>query len=641
MKKNLLLTLSLCVLTTAGFSQKENDYWVFGDKAGLDFSSGNPVPVLTSMVSSEGSAAVCDPLTGKLLFYSNGEKVWNRNNQVMPNGSGLKGNAPLFGDNTTAQGVCIVPVIGSIQRYYLFSLEPEAGEVFRNSNGYLYYSIVDMSLNGGLGDIDPNYKNIALDSFLSEAMTAVPGGNCNDIWLLTHATDTALVKAFHITESGIAKTPVISNTGKEIDGKGSFQTSQFAISPDSRKLAILSSNVLWYGLPSTFFNPNSSPNGSMVCTFDPISGKVTDPIILNSNLSNPYDQYLNNSICFSPNSRKLYLLASNRALGDIDFVDTLWQYDLDSFTQAGVKASRTLIEGNNVTNAFSPMQRNKDKIYLAPSDDNGYLNVIEEPNATGIACKYKKRAIQLKTGSASIYSLPVLVSFPVKSDSAYSALDSVVCSGWEEGIVLSGPEAEDELGYRYRWNTGDTSMRYTIHTDGTYWINYYNTCHYRVDTLRLKAVTLDPLINIDKTILGTTKSYKQYQWLLNGEIIPDATQSKHTIVVNGDYRVIVWDENGCSDTSDIFKVDNYTGIDDLSDLARQIAVYPNPIQDRLFIQSPKAVHIMLSSIDGKVLLKSFNESSVSVKHLVPGIYMLNISNQDGVILRTEKIIKAL
>ena len=60
-----------------------------------------------------------DPNTGQLLFYTDGRKVWNANNQVMPNGSNLLGGFY----NSCTQGALIVPFPEDNQRYYLFTLE--------------------------------------------------------------------------------------------------------------------------------------------------------------------------------------------------------------------------------------------------------------------------------------------------------------------------------------------------------------------------------------------------------------------------------------------------------------------------------------------------------------------------------------
>lgn len=67
------------------FGQKEANNWFFGNKAGLDFNKENPVVTNESEMNAFTSPSVIsDPITGELLFYSNGSKVWDNTHQVMP-----------------------------------------------------------------------------------------------------------------------------------------------------------------------------------------------------------------------------------------------------------------------------------------------------------------------------------------------------------------------------------------------------------------------------------------------------------------------------------------------------------------------------------------------------------------------------
>lgn len=75
------------------YAQKEGNTWYFGSYAGVDFNSGSPVALTNSgMYDFEGCASISDPATGSILFYTNGNQVWNANHTVMANGSGLTGD---------------------------------------------------------------------------------------------------------------------------------------------------------------------------------------------------------------------------------------------------------------------------------------------------------------------------------------------------------------------------------------------------------------------------------------------------------------------------------------------------------------------------------------------------------------------
>lgn len=70
------------------FAQKQGNIWYFGDHAGLNFNSGNPIPLTNgatyndSYPHSEGTSVICDS-AGSLLFYTNGQKIWNKNHIII------------------------------------------------------------------------------------------------------------------------------------------------------------------------------------------------------------------------------------------------------------------------------------------------------------------------------------------------------------------------------------------------------------------------------------------------------------------------------------------------------------------------------------------------------------------------------
>ena len=110
MKKKLpllgVLLLIWIQFAAAQYYHPENAVWAMGKHAGLDFMQGPDPVAITSAIdelNNEGCASVCDK-SGHLLFYTNGKKIWNRNNAVMSNGGSLPGIA------TATQSSLIVPV---------------------------------------------------------------------------------------------------------------------------------------------------------------------------------------------------------------------------------------------------------------------------------------------------------------------------------------------------------------------------------------------------------------------------------------------------------------------------------------------------------------------------------------------------
>ncbi len=180
-------------------------------------------------------------------------------------------------------------------------------------------------------------------------------------------------------------------------------------------------------------------------------------------------------------------------------------------------------------------------------------------------------------------------------------------------------------------------------SSGTYTQTFSNaagcdsTVYLSVSIIPLEA----PVITINGFTLGAGTGYSSYQWLLNGKIIPGANKDKHLVISNGSYQVIVTNENGCIDTSDVYQVTNYrdASINTVSNLAEQIRAFPNPAIDVVFVNAPVTVNIVVCSIDGKQLLQAGNADRISLSDLAQGLYLLKISDRSGRVLKVEKLIK--
>jgi gliding motility-associated-like protein len=222
----------ICLLfLCASFAQKEANVWHFGTGYSLDFNSGVPVQIPGSpMFTFEGSTSYCDE-NGNLLFYSNGGgripasgqdggKIWNKNNQVMYDMQGIEG-----GGWSAAQSSVIVPAPGEPDVYYLFTMEelehyidatPAVLAAEPNGRGFRYFKI-DMSLNGGLGDVV--VADVPLYDYSFEGLCAIRHANETDYWILINQ-DTTGIGVYSVTQSGVQLAGVyptpISNSGSII-----------------------------------------------------------------------------------------------------------------------------------------------------------------------------------------------------------------------------------------------------------------------------------------------------------------------------------------------------------------------------------------------------------------------------------------
>ncbi|MCX6275112.1 MAG: hypothetical protein NTV09_07885, partial [Bacteroidetes bacterium] len=224
MQKKLRLTLILFSILNlqTGFAQKEANIWYFGTMAGMDFNSGSPVALTNGQLfTTEGCASIADA-NGNLLFYTEGVNVYNRLHALMPNGTGL------LGGTSASQSATILPYPGSSTQYYIFTVPNTAG-------GGLCYSIVDMTLAGGNGDITT--KNFSLGAVnVSEKLTATFHRNGLDFWVAVHDNGGNNFYAYQVTAGGVSG-PVISTIGTAHTGTNPW-TGCMKFSPKGDKMAV-------------------------------------------------------------------------------------------------------------------------------------------------------------------------------------------------------------------------------------------------------------------------------------------------------------------------------------------------------------------------------------------------------------------
>ena len=382
------------------FSQKEANFWYFGRNAALDFNSGTPVPVSGSKLNTtEGCSSFSDE-NGNLLFYVGAENsdarsltIWDKNNNPMPNGTGLKG------DSSSAQSALTIPAPGKTNIYYLFTLSTANTGGNGGVPGFFYYEI-DMSLNGNLGDINTTVGDATgatnlsdgKDSNWTEKVTAVKGNECNSYWVIslsrrTSASNNNEFYAYKVTNTGVDTTnPVISeiNNFRADDPRGYLK-----VSPDGTKLVAA----------------NMSDN-TFLFNFDNETGRVTNF----NDSGNPRRLSLSSGdgygVEFSPSSARLYV-----STGDFDgnTAENLYQFDLSLPTFSEINSSRTTIF--SYFNSRSALQLGPDgKIYWSSEDSNS-ISVINNPNALGkTAVNYSHRSVSLGAGASASQGLPPFIS---------------------------------------------------------------------------------------------------------------------------------------------------------------------------------------------------------------------------------------
>ncbi|MBK8845169.1 MAG: hypothetical protein IPO27_00900 [Bacteroidetes bacterium] len=206
MKKVKHLIVAILFLTTYmpfATAQKQAWHWYFGYNAGIDFSSGAPGVVTNGAINClEGVASMSDSL-GNLLFYTDGRNVYDATHNNMPNGFNL------LGHTSSTQSAVIVKKPGANNLYYIFTMDYNhdglsAGDGFN-------YSIVDMNLNGSLGDVVT--ANMPIRANVFEKICATKHGNNMDYWIMINDWIDDDIYAYLLDSTGLNLTPVISNAG--------------------------------------------------------------------------------------------------------------------------------------------------------------------------------------------------------------------------------------------------------------------------------------------------------------------------------------------------------------------------------------------------------------------------------------------
>jgi hypothetical protein len=229
MKRSVFVVFFLSFLSLNSIAQQEATWWYFGTNAGISFTGTGGAPVVQTngkMNNMEGVASISNS-KGGLLFYTDGEVVYNKSHNVMTNG-----NSPnLKGHNSSTQSAIIVQQPVRNNRYYIFTVDQEWG-----SNGF-QYSIVDTSLNSGQGQVVT--KNVPILSNVAEKVSAVKHANKVDTWVVTHTGNNNNFYVYKLNSQGLSA-PVVSSVGPNwvSTGAGSkgYSKGYLKFSPDGTKL---------------------------------------------------------------------------------------------------------------------------------------------------------------------------------------------------------------------------------------------------------------------------------------------------------------------------------------------------------------------------------------------------------------------
>ena len=278
----------------------------------------------------------------------------------MPNGTGLGGNI------STTQTISI-PLPNSTDKYYIISLEEAASY----NTGVATYSEVDMSLDGGLGDVTLT-KGLPFENSSTEKITAVKHANGVDYWLLLHKRNSGIYLSYLLTASGISSVSIESNVGVLLaDGDMGAYTGYLKASLDGSMVAAAHGD-----------------NGTEVLQFDNSTGFFELLVHI---------QERHYGVEFSPNNNLLYVTAAGN-------FGSIYQYNLLAGSDSAIINSRIEIGPTGGIYAGALQIAPDHKIYhSSPYKDS--IGVINNPNNLGVSCNYIAEGFWL-AGKKTSHGLP-------------------------------------------------------------------------------------------------------------------------------------------------------------------------------------------------------------------------------------------
>jgi hypothetical protein len=380
-----LLSLVILYSCTVGVAQKHDYIWVSGSiNAGGNIGDFHELPLdfypqTIALNLSVSSANIADS-SGQLLFYTNGCAIANAQHEIMENGDDINPGYVhevqcAYGYTAGMQSCLILPHPGNTDLYYLFHkhIIYVNDPIFDVITDVLYYSLIDISLNNGLGAVIEKNVPILTLSLTYGQLTSVKHANGQDWWIITGGDQNNAYYTILLTTEGIQE-PFVQNVGMPASASGS-SGGQAVFSPDGATYARY-----------------SAADGVYLFDFEREQG-----LLSNFRHIAIGDSVISGGVAISPNSRYLYVSS------------TFWvyQYDLWASDIAATKDTVAVYDGFHMplSTTFYNAQLAPDcKIYLNSQNGVRFLHVISEPDELGDACHFQQHGIEMP--------FPHLISLP-------------------------------------------------------------------------------------------------------------------------------------------------------------------------------------------------------------------------------------
>ncbi len=638
----LLLLLTFTQLCSSQILRTRN--WHFGYNTSLIFEK-DTVLVDTSAIHSDESCTSISDEQGNLLLYSDGVTVWNKNHQVIGNGTGI------LGHQSSSRGSVLLPFENKDSVFYLFTTDYQG-----NSNGLRYSKIINL----GNDSFHITSKNNLLNSSVAEPIGAINHQDNIRQWIMVRQFNGYNYYAFLLGKDGVVDCPVISKSTIYI-GKSTNPVSaqnDCAFSPSGDKFS--STYVL--------------NNGSDIFEFNNFNGTMSKNVYL-SNIRFPTGTH------FSYNNKFLYISEAQNSIIQIR-VDTVEEFFI----------SKNKYYINNSFNNKFDLQLTPEYHLLLIQQGSQFFGKIEFPNRSDSSCNYMIEGLPL--GKAKWrYGLPNFNfsyfhrpsidfsydhncrnnSYGFEATDTFQAREfiwrfntshkqfekngekvqiSLMDTGWWQ-VTLVGNGAyqsdsvtkniyvyerivEDFLGNDTSVCVGDSltfelktpkdmhcihwmgqtgqdyenyhKESYKVDSNGTYTVKMTNKafCTF-YDTINVNLIPLPekPVISYATGELAGTVKTAKYNWYLNDTFLLQTTERSILPLKNGYYRLQYINENGCEGPlSDSFWVGN---VGMIPANPTDILIFPNPSNGEINIKVAESAKydVDIFDIGGKLV---FSES---------------------------------
>ena len=217
--------------------------------------------------------------------------------------------------------------------------------------------------------------------------------------------------------------------------------------------------------------------------------------------------------------------------------------------------------------------------------------------------------------------------------------NAATCNGSAQIYSVAGVNGATTYSWTlpFGWTGTSTTNNINVvagNTTGDITVSANNSCGNSPSSTL--PVTINPVVasisNNNDTLVASPGS--NFEWYLNGNLIPGAVNSYYVPIQNGNYVVVVFDNSGCSGSSGIY---NYVslGVYDINNEVSQFTIYLNPVSNILFVNASDVIKnspITIYNISGQIVQNKIlhsGDNAIDLIEFTDGIYNVVIGNDSN------------